>query len=130
MLGFIPCFIETYVIIVTSESKTANDANIPFFDSLDFETDSAPLFHLPTSFKTSSIKITGKATANTNNHSFKLNGTIPKTLARNGTMEHLIIIHTQPRAINHLSVPRRGGQPNSAIIVHNVPQEYGHSHGD
>ncbi|KAL4574177.1 hypothetical protein LXL04_021002 [Taraxacum kok-saghyz] len=34
-------------------------------------------------------------------------------------MEHLIIIHTQPRAINHLSVPRRGGQPNSAIIVHN-----------
>ncbi|KAL4589667.1 hypothetical protein LXL04_002575 [Taraxacum kok-saghyz] len=45
-------------------------------------------------------------------------------------MEHLIIIHTQPRAINHLSVPRRGGQPNSAIIVHNVPQEYGHSHGD
>ncbi|KAL4591955.1 hypothetical protein LXL04_004932 [Taraxacum kok-saghyz] len=48
----------------------------------------------------------------------------------NTGMEHLIIIHTQPRAINHLSVPRRGGQPNSAIIVHNVPQEYGHSHGD
>ncbi|KAL4572604.1 hypothetical protein LXL04_019384 [Taraxacum kok-saghyz] len=45
-------------------------------------------------------------------------------------MEHLIIIRTQPRAINHLSIPRRGGQPNSAIIVYNVPQEYGHSHGD
>lgn len=45
----------------------------------------APLVHLPTNLRTSSINITGKATANTNNHSFRLRGTMPNIWARKGT---------------------------------------------
>ncbi|KAJ4833991.1 hypothetical protein Tsubulata_016522 [Turnera subulata] len=43
------------------------------------------LVHLPTNLRTSSIRITGNATANTKSHSFRLRGTIPNICARNGT---------------------------------------------
>lgn len=43
------------------------------------------LVHLPMSFRISSMRITGKATASTKSHSLRLRGTIPNTCARNGT---------------------------------------------
>lgn len=38
----------------------------------------------PMNLSTSSMRTTGKATTNTNNHSLKLSGTIPNTFAKNG----------------------------------------------
>ena len=41
--------------------------------------------HLATNFRTSSIRMTGKATTKTKSHSFKVRGTMPNICAKNGT---------------------------------------------